>query len=59
MLSSRDLRVPEGEDVDVRIANGSVPELYEEIAATAGDMVPAHPGPQIVPSRADADLSGA
>ena len=37
MLSSRELRLPEGDGVDVRIVNGPVGELYEELAATAGD----------------------
>jgi len=39
VLSSRELRLPEGEGVDVRIANGSVGELYGEMAAAAGDRV--------------------
>ena len=39
VLSSRELRLPEGEGVDVRIANGSVGELYGEMAAAAGDGV--------------------
>ena len=39
VLSSRDLRLPEGEGVDVRIVNASVPELYREMAAAAGDGV--------------------
>jgi dihydrofolate reductase len=37
VLSSRDLRPPEGEGVDVRIADASVGELYDEMAAAAGD----------------------
>jgi dihydrofolate reductase len=37
ILSSRDLSVPEGEGVDVRIADARVPELYEEMIAAAGD----------------------
>lgn len=37
VLSSRELRLPEGEGADVRIANGSVGELYGEMAAAAGD----------------------
>jgi dihydrofolate reductase len=37
VLSSRELRVPEGEGVDVRIADASVGELYGEMAAEAGD----------------------
>jgi dihydrofolate reductase len=39
VLSSRELRLPEGEGVDVRIANASVAELYGEMAAAAGDGV--------------------
>lgn len=37
ILSSRDPSLPEGEGVDMRVANGSVGELYEEMAASAGD----------------------
>jgi dihydrofolate reductase len=37
VLSSRELRSPEGEGVDVRIVNASVGELYGEMAAAAGD----------------------
>jgi dihydrofolate reductase len=37
ILSSRDLPVPEGEGVDVRIVNAKVPDLYEEMIAAAGD----------------------
>src|ERR687891_383105 len=37
VLSSRELPVPEGEDVDVRIADAKVPELYDEMIAAAGD----------------------
>jgi dihydrofolate reductase len=39
ILSSRELRVPEGEGVDVRIAAASVRELYDEMTAAAGDDV--------------------
>jgi dihydrofolate reductase len=39
VLSSRDLPLPEGDGVDVRIADASVGELYGEIAAAAGDGV--------------------
>jgi dihydrofolate reductase len=39
VLSSRELRLPEGEGVDVRIANAPLGELYGEMAATAGDRV--------------------
>jgi dihydrofolate reductase len=37
VLTSRELRRPEGEGVDVRFANGPVPELAEEIIASAGE----------------------
>jgi dihydrofolate reductase len=37
VLSSRDLPVPEGERVDVRIANGSVRDLYDEMMEAAGE----------------------
>jgi dihydrofolate reductase len=37
VLSSRELRPPEGEGVDVRVADASVGELYGEMAAAAGD----------------------
>ena len=37
VLSSRELRLPQGEDVDVRIADASVGELYGDMAAAAGD----------------------
>jgi dihydrofolate reductase len=36
ILSSRDLSVPEGEDI--RIVNGSVAELNDEMRASAGDL---------------------
>ncbi len=39
VLSSRELRRPEGERVDVRLANAPVGELYGEMAAAAGDRV--------------------
>jgi dihydrofolate reductase len=39
VLSSRELRLPEGEEVDVRIASAPVGELYGEMAAAAGDRV--------------------
>lgn len=39
VLSSRELRVPDGEGVDVRIADAAVGELREEMAAAAGDGV--------------------
>jgi dihydrofolate reductase len=37
VLSSRDLPVPEGEGVDVRIVDAKVPDLYEEMIAAAGE----------------------
>jgi dihydrofolate reductase len=37
VLSSRDLPVPDGEDVDVRIVNAKVEDLYDEMIAAAGD----------------------
>jgi dihydrofolate reductase len=37
ILSSRDLPVPDGEGVDVRIENGSVRGLYERMIESAGD----------------------
>jgi dihydrofolate reductase len=37
VLSSRDLRVPEGEGIDVRVANAAVSDLYDELAAAAGE----------------------
>lgn len=37
VLSSRELRQPEGEAVDVRVAEAPVGELYDEMAAAAGD----------------------
>jgi dihydrofolate reductase len=37
VLSSRELRLPEGEGVDVRVANAPVGELYGEMAAAAGE----------------------
>jgi dihydrofolate reductase len=37
VLSSRELRPPEGEGVDVRVVDASVGELYGEMAAAAGD----------------------
>jgi dihydrofolate reductase len=39
VLSSRELRLPESEGVDVRIVDASVGELYGEMAALAGDGV--------------------
>jgi dihydrofolate reductase len=37
VLSSRELRLPEGEEVDIRVVNATVGELYGEMAAAAGD----------------------
>ena len=37
VLSSRQLRVLEGEGNDIRVVNGSVRELYDEMSASAGD----------------------
>jgi dihydrofolate reductase len=37
VLSSRDLRVPEGDGIDVRIANASVANLAAELTAAAGE----------------------
>jgi dihydrofolate reductase len=37
VLSSRELPTPEGEGVDVRIANTRVPELYDELIGAAGE----------------------
>lgn len=37
VLTSRELRAPEGEGVDVRAADGPVDALYDEMATAAGD----------------------
>jgi dihydrofolate reductase len=37
VLSSRELRLPEGEGVDVRVVDAPVAEAYGEMAAAAGD----------------------
>lgn len=37
ILTSRELPKPDGEDVDVRFARGSVRELYPEMAEAAGE----------------------
>jgi dihydrofolate reductase len=37
ILSSRELRVPEGDRVDVRIVDGPIPELHDEMIASAGE----------------------
>jgi dihydrofolate reductase len=37
ILSSRDLRVPEGEQVDVRVTEAKVEDLHSEMLAAAGD----------------------
>jgi dihydrofolate reductase len=39
VLSSRELRLPEGDRVDVRVVDTPVTELYGEMAAAAGDGV--------------------
>lgn len=39
VLSSRELRRPEGEGVDVRVVDASVGELYDELAAATGDGI--------------------
>jgi dihydrofolate reductase len=36
VLSSRELTKPEGEDVDVRVVNSTVQDLYDEMVAAAG-----------------------
>ncbi len=36
VLSSRELPVPEGKDVDVRVANAKVADLYDEVIGAAG-----------------------
>ena len=37
VLSSRELRLPEGEEVDVRIVDAEIPELIDELRDAAGD----------------------
>jgi dihydrofolate reductase len=37
VLSSRELPKPEGEGVDVRLVSGEIPDLYDEMLASAGD----------------------
>jgi dihydrofolate reductase len=37
VLSSRDLPAPDGEDIDVRVANAQVIDLYDEMADAAGE----------------------
>jgi dihydrofolate reductase len=37
VLSSREHAIPEGEGIDVRIVAGNVPDLYDDMVATAGD----------------------
>jgi dihydrofolate reductase len=39
ILSSRDLPVPEGDGVDVRIVNAEVTELWDEMMAAAGERI--------------------
>jgi dihydrofolate reductase len=38
ILSTRDLPVPEGEGVDVRVVNAKVRDLYDEMSAAAGEL---------------------
>jgi dihydrofolate reductase len=37
VLSSRDLPLPDGDDVDVRIVDAAVPDLHPEMTAAAGE----------------------
>jgi dihydrofolate reductase len=37
VLSSRDLPVPEGEEIDVRVVDAKVADLYEEMITAAGE----------------------
>jgi dihydrofolate reductase len=37
VLTSRDLPVPEGEGIDIRVRNGSVAELFDEMLSSAGE----------------------
>ena len=37
VLSSRELRLPPGDEVDVRIADSAVPPIYDELMAAAGE----------------------
>jgi dihydrofolate reductase len=37
VLSSRELQVPEGEGIDVRIVHAMVPDLYDEMIGAAGE----------------------
>jgi dihydrofolate reductase len=37
VLSSRDLPVPKGEEIDVRIVNARVADLYDQLIAAAGE----------------------
>jgi dihydrofolate reductase len=37
VLSTRDLRVPDGDGVDVRVVDAKVPDPYDEMIAAAGD----------------------
>jgi dihydrofolate reductase len=39
VLSSRELRLPEGDGVDIRIVDASIAELHDEMATAAGDGV--------------------
>jgi dihydrofolate reductase len=37
VLSTRELPLPKGDDVDVRVVDATVPELYDEMIAAAGE----------------------
>ncbi len=37
VLSSREVRVPEGEGIDVRVADARLADVHEEMVASAGD----------------------
>jgi dihydrofolate reductase len=38
ILSSRDLPIPDGEGIDIRIVDAKVTDLYEEMVEAAGDL---------------------
>jgi dihydrofolate reductase len=57
VLSSRDLPVPEGDGIDVRIVRGDVPELFDEMLASAGaDQLWVVGGGNVASQFADAGL---
>jgi dihydrofolate reductase len=57
VLSSRDLPVPEGEGVDVRLVDGTVGELFDEMRASAGaDQLWVVGGGNVASQFADAGL---